>query len=79
MKYFTKVIETCKDCPNCSSGAMSNCLYDKKNPKQICSFLDIKEWLKDKQNIKFPLSIPEWCPLENAEQYHYQYPKGYEK
>ena len=48
MKIFTKQIKTCDDCPNLSDGAMSNCTYDKKNPKMICSFLDKIQWLKDK-------------------------------
>ena len=52
MKQFTKIIETCKDCPNLTSGAMSKCLHDKKNPKEISSFLDTIEWLKDKENVK---------------------------
>lgn len=79
MKQFTKIIETCKDCPNLTSGAMSKCLHDKKNPKEISSFLDTIEWLKDKENVKHPLTIPDWCPLEDVELYHYQYPKGNEK
>lgn len=65
MKIFSKKITTCLDCPNLTRGGSSTCHYDKKNPKEICNFLNISEWMKDKENIKNPLSIPEWCQLKN--------------
>jgi hypothetical protein len=65
MKIFFKKIETCLDCPNLTRGGISTCHYDKKNPSEVCSFLDTTEWLRDKENIKDPLSIPDWCQLAN--------------
>jgi hypothetical protein len=67
MKTFYKQIELCTDCPNLSEGSISNCLHNRKEPKIICSFLDMMEWGRDKENIKYPLSIPSWCPLPDEE------------
>jgi hypothetical protein len=66
MKIFFKKIQTCLDCPNLTRGSVSTCNFDKNNPMIVCSFLDTKNWIKDKENIKNPLSIPDWCQLENA-------------
>jgi hypothetical protein len=62
MKEFFKIIETCKDCPNLSEGAVFKCTHNKKHPKEISNFLDAIVWLKDK-NVKNPTTIPDWCPL----------------
>ena len=63
MKLFTKNVESCKHCPNYVGGGVSVCHNDKKNPREICTYLDTMDWLKDKEHIKDPLSIPDWCPL----------------
>jgi hypothetical protein len=63
MKLFIKKVESCKDCPNYVGGGVSVCHNDKKHPREICTFLDTIDWLKDKEHIKDPLSIPDWCPL----------------
>lgn len=56
MKLYYKKVNTCGDCPNLSDGSMSNCNYNKKEPRNICFFLN-----KD-------LTIPEWCPLIEYEE-----------
>jgi len=39
-------------------------MYNKKQPKEIDSFLGMMEWVKDKENVKYPFTIPDWCPLD---------------